>query len=153
MKKRLAAGFLFLSAFILNGSASYADTKVTAYPVEHVIAVSYQQDTHQSIQIATNVTYPNGCFAPLNTSADINRQQRSIVLSHLTKVFDGTCTQAIVHQYPLVSFRKPENGNYQVWDAASNRLLGILLIREESVGFERSTNDPSDVIKEGGNYL
>lgn len=151
MNTVLVSGFLTLVLF-LGGSTAQAETRNIQYPIQHVLGADIDPNT-RLILFTLSVTYPNGCFTPVLTSATMNYQQRSVALNHIARLFDGECTQAIVNKNPTVELNKPESGTYRVWDAASSRYLGALVVTDQGVEFERSQSDPEMIIKEGGNYL
>lgn len=152
MKAVVASSFLILSLFFTS-SISHAESRTVMYPIQNVLDASISTQEARVVQFTVNTTYPNGCFTASNTLATLNYQQRSIMLTHTALKTDGECTQALVHVYPTADLKRPESGTYRVWDEASTRYLGALIVTNQGVEFERSQSDPELIIKEGGNYL
>ncbi len=147
----IGTSLLALTLF-LAGPLAKAETRSVQYPIQHVLSAD-SNPSSRLIEFVVGVTYPNGCFTAVNTSAATNYQQRSVLLTHIADKTDGECTQAIVNVHPIAELKRPESGTYRVWDAASSRYLGALVVTDQNVQFERTHSDPEIIIKEGGNYL
>lgn len=152
MRLGILSRYLVTSAMVVMTSFAYADRRAVQYPINQVVEAGLKTDDNTKVQFIISVMYPSGCYTALSSSAELNRQQRAIALTHIASLYEGQCTQAVVHVYPTVEISKPESGTYKVWDSASSRYLGALVVEDQSVSFDRSQAD-SSFPKEGGNYL
>lgn len=71
----------FIVALFLTSSVALAADRAAQHPIDHVLSAALLEQQNR-IELVVAVTYPNGCYKPVATSAMFNSLQRSIGLTH-----------------------------------------------------------------------